>query len=145
MVLNPSLDDAFPPIAGDDASGRRPGWLISLTLHGLAAFFLIHQLSELPLASVPALPVDLVQLAEQTVIAAPAPEPAAPAPRTASVQPPAAPVQAAPVVPAIPNPPAELPTEALPQDELETKLAALAKLRQPQTGAVAGLGTAGTG
>jgi hypothetical protein len=54
-------------------------------------------------------------------------------------------VQAAPVTPAIPNPPAEVPKESLPQDELETKLAALAKLRQPESGALNGAGTAGSG
>ena len=148
MVLTPSLDDAFAP-AEPGPSQRPAGWLISLALHGLAAFFLIHQLNMLPTTAVSIVPVEMVQLAEETV--APAPPPASrvasPPQRTVSAQPrpPAAPVQAAPVIPAIPNPSAETAKEPLRQDELETKLAALAKLRQPETGVIGGTGTAAFG
>ena len=148
MVLSPSLDDAFAPAEADGERRRPLGWAISLGLHGLAAFFLIHQLSTLLPPDAPIVPVDLVQLAQETVAPAPAPAPAAPAPaaRTpAQPRPAAAPVQAAPVTPASPNPPAEAAKEPLPQDALETKLAALSKLRQPETGAINGTGTAGGG
>jgi outer membrane biosynthesis protein TonB len=147
MALSPTLDDAFTPSEANAARGRRVGWAFSLALHGLAAFFLIHQLSTLLPAPTPIVPVEVVQLAEETVSPAPPREAAAPAPRVAAVQPrsSAAPVQAPPVVPAIPNPPAPTEQKALPQDELETKLAALAKLRQPESGAISGAGTIGTG
>src|SRR5262249_13102589 len=52
MMLNPSLDDAFAP-AEPGREQSRAGWIISLALHGLAAFFLIHQLSALPETAVP--------------------------------------------------------------------------------------------
>jgi len=156
MMLNPQLDDAFASAEAEDPRSRRPGWAISLALHGLVAFFLMQQLSVLTPPALPVVPVDVVQLAQETVAPAPGPKAAAapaskvaaaPAPRSASVQPrpSAAPVQAAPVTPAIPNPPAETPKETLPQDELETKLAALSKLRQPQTGVIDGAGTGGGG
>jgi len=149
MVLNPGLDDAFAPPEAEGAGSRRPAWAISLALHGLAAFFLIQQVNTLSPIVLPIVPVDVVQLAQETVDPAPAPKAAAPAPaqRTASVQPrpQAAPIQAAPIAPAIPNPPAEAAKEPLPQDALETKLAALAKLQQPQTGSLGGTGSTGPG
>jgi len=149
MVLSPTLDDAFAPAEAEGARGRPVGWAISLLVHALAAFFLLRQLTTLLPPEAPIVPVDVVELAQETVSPGPAPvtAPAAPAPRVASAQPrpAAAPVQAAPVTPAIPNPPAEAAEEPLPQDELETKLAALAKLRQPQTGAISGAGTGGGG
>ena len=150
MVLSPSLDDAFAPAESGQPQSRA-GWLISLALHGLAAFFLVHQLSTLANPILPVVPVDVVQIAEETVTPAPAPAPAAKAAaapqRTVSVEPrpPAAPVLATPVTPAIPDPPAEAAKEPLPQDELETKLAALAKLRQPETGVIGGTGRAAFG
>jgi|SRR5579871_45453 len=148
MVLNPSLEDAFAP-AESGRSQSRAGWLISLALHGLAVFFLIHQLSTLPNPILPVVPVEVVQIAQETVVPAPAPssKAAATPQRNVSVEPrpPAAPILAAPVIPAIPNPPSETAKEPLPQDELETKLAALAKLRQPETGVIGGTGRAAFG
>ncbi len=150
MVLSPASDDAIAPAEAGQPQAR-VGWAISLALHGLAAFFLMQHLSTLPEPALRIVPVEMVRLAEETVSPAPVPAApvAAPPQRTASVQPKpaAAPVQAAPVTPAIPNPPAETAQEPLPQDELETKLAALAKLRQPETGVsgATGLGTAGGG
>jgi outer membrane biosynthesis protein TonB len=149
MVLSPTLDDTFAPAKVEGTRGRPVGWAISLVLHALVAFFLIQRLSTFLPPVAPIVPVDVVELAEETVAPGPAPvtAPAAPAPRVASAQPrpAAAPVQAVPVTPAIPNPTAEATKESLPQDELETKLAALAKLRQPQTGAINGVGTSGGG
>jgi len=148
MIANPSLNDAFATVDGAYGRRRWPGWAVSLVLHGLLAFFLVRQLTALP-ADAPVVPVEVVQIAPETVMPAPAPAKteAAPAARTA-VAPPrplAALIQAAPAVPALPNPSSDTAQEPVVQDELETKLAALAKLRQPESSALGGTGTAGTG
>jgi hypothetical protein len=119
----------------------RPGFVVSLAVHALAAFVLIHRMNVVPPAQLPIIPVDLVQIVEETI--AP-PQPRSPEPlsvrpqaaasqRQASLALPRAPT--APIIerPAIPNPPAETATPEQPRDELDTKLQGLAQLRQSST------------
>ena len=145
LTLRPDL---LPEMPTGDAAGsgrepgawkRRPGLVISLLAHGLAAFFLLYQLSALP-PRLPIVPIEVVDLPDETPPAsapANAPEPAArsAAPqRQATLTPPRAAEAPAIQRPTIPNPPAQSPAPAeLPRDELETKLQGLAALRAPQT------------
>jgi hypothetical protein len=132
----------LPPSDGDGAWRRRPGFIISLVVHGFAAFFLIFHMSALvPPPRLPIVPIEVVQLADETP-PAPAAQNAAPQPlarttapqRQALLTPPRAPQAPAIARPAIPNTPAQTPApDQLARDELETKLQGLAQLRQPQT------------
>ena len=73
MVLSPTLDDAFAPAEAEGARGRPVGWAISLLVHALAAFFLLRQLTTLLPPEAPIVPVDVVELAQETVSPGPAP------------------------------------------------------------------------
>ena len=146
MLLELSSDakcEVEPPSEADwRRAFMRPGPIASLVLHALIAFFLIYGATS-PLPPDTALlivPVDIVQLGEETTsasgargaAAAPAP---APQQRTASLQ------QRTPQpgrrAPLKPTPPVDLAPEKKPPppDELETKLQQLALLRQPDSGA----------
>src|SRR5450631_4260990 len=126
----------LPPSDGDGAWRRRPGFIISLVVHGFAAFFLIFHMSALvPLPRLPIVPIEVVQLADETP-PAPAAQNAAPQPlarttapqRQALLTPPRAPQAPAIARPAIPNTPAQTPApDQLARDELETKLQGLAQ------------------
>jgi hypothetical protein len=139
----PILSSETQNFGGNQSWTSRPGVLISLLLHGFAlAFLILHMHVAMPSARRPIVPVEVVQLAEETVSPPAArsivplpPRPQAPAQqKQASLAPPKAPPAPTPERPAIPNPPAETPKpEQLPRDELETKLQGLAQLRQPQT------------
>jgi len=127
----------------------RPGVIGSLVLHFAVLGLLLYQVG-VPPALVSVIPVELVQLAEQT--ATPAPQPNAPvqpsasagsSPQVASVAPPRPAARAlprpAPVPPvAPPSTPQPAPDAAPPapqQDTLQSQLEALAKLRvQNNTG-----------
>src|SRR5262245_23795508 len=113
----------------------RPGVVGSLLLHAVVLGLLLYQIGAPPDA-VPVIPVEFVQLAEQT--AAPTPQPNTPAQpnagRVASVAPPRATPQTRPA----PTPPAAPPSSEQPApdtlppaplDPLQTQLDALAKLR----------------
>jgi hypothetical protein len=134
-------DDIAPPAGGVVALAKRPGLAVSLAIHGVIAFFLIFQMNAARLPTPPlAVPVDLVQLAEETIAPAqprnpdlPARPQAARRQQQASLTPPKAPPARAIERPAIPNPPAETPAPEQPRDELETKLQGLANLKQPST------------
>jgi hypothetical protein len=123
----------------------------SLLLHALAAYLLITRLDIIPQTLAPVVPVDVVQLAEETIsppplqktagtqqTAGPQQKAAAPAKRTqelASLAPPTFRPPTA-IAPAEPQPPPERVQQ--PRDELQLRLEALAKLRQPETGAPSG-------
>lgn len=105
-----------------------PGIVCSLLLHGLAAlliFLFVLRAAPQPSQSVPFLPIDLVQVAQQTTSP---PEPhRAPVPRQRAMR-------AAREPPSSPHPPVSLaPSRKLPPppDTLEIRLRAFAKLRQP--------------
>jgi hypothetical protein len=118
----------------------RPGVIGSLVLHVSVLGLLLYQVG-VPPVFLSVIPVELVQLAEQT--AAPAPQPGSPvqpsagsAPRVASVAPPRAAPRAVPTP--VPAPPAAPPSaeqpapDALPpapREPLQSQLEALAKLR----------------
>jgi hypothetical protein len=132
----------FGPLPADGTAAwkRHPGFAISLVVHGLAAFFLIFQMNTAP-ASLPVVPIEVVQLADE-IPPSPAAKNAAREPlsraaareRQASLTPPRATQTQTIERPAIPNRPADTPApEQIPRDELETKLQGLAQLRQPQT------------
>ena len=123
----------------------RPGVISSLLLHALAAYLLITRLDTLPQILAPVVPVDVVQLAEETISPPPLQKaagpqqkaPAAPkrAQELASLVPPAfRPLTG--IAPAEPQPPPD--SLQQPRDELQIQLEALAKLRQPETGAPSG-------
>ncbi|HEX3485590.1 MAG TPA: hypothetical protein VHT51_11055 [Micropepsaceae bacterium] len=144
MLLEPGAEDmALPPNAGGGGhSWRRPGWMISLAMHGLVAFFLLSHINAPSLMPVPFLPVELVRLAEETSAPAAPQKPVAPQEqRTASLAPQRQrsaslapkPPQSAAAQPSIPNPPAPTAEEPPRRDELETQLEALSKLRQTPT------------
>jgi len=117
----------------------------SLLIHALAAYLLITRLSTLPQALASVVPVDVVQLAEETIspppqqkTAGPQQKAAAPAKRAqelASLEPPIFRPPTA-IAPAEPQPPPD-PLQQ-PRDELQLRLEALAKLRQPETGSPSG-------
>ncbi|HEY4266225.1 MAG TPA: hypothetical protein VGM72_12970 [Micropepsaceae bacterium] len=147
-------DEAVPlRVNGVASYAKRPGLAISFVIHGLVAFFLIfHMRAALPPSPPPAVPVDLVQLAEETIAPAPSRDRALPQrpqaatrQRQASLTPPRAPQARTIERPAIPNPPAETAPPEQPRDELETKLQGLANLKQPSTDPrlLNGAGTAG--
>ena len=129
----------------------RPGVIGSLVLHVAVLGLLLYQVG-VPPALLSVIPVELVQLAEQT--ATPAPQPNAPvqpstgsSARVASVAPPRAAPRAAPA-PAPPAAPPSTPQPApdvlppAPQDALQSQLDALAKLRIPNN---SGAGTTASG
>jgi hypothetical protein len=141
-TLGEREDETGPPVpAGSAAYARRPGLAVSVAIHGLALFFLIFHLKPIvPPTRLPIVPVDLVQLAEQTVAPSQPRNPVLPQqPKAAARQqqatltPPRAPPARAIERPAIPNPPAETATPESPRDALETKLQGLAKLSRPST------------
>jgi hypothetical protein len=137
-MIATAFSEIEPSHPAGEARTLRPGVAVSLIVHGLAAFFLIYHLNAPPVdARLPIVPVEIIRLAEQTVLPL-QPQKAGPPQRTASLppRPPRpAPVRPTPAEPAIPNPPAEAPApkDALPKDALETKLQALARLRQPDS------------
>jgi hypothetical protein len=117
----------------------------SLLLHALAAYLLITRLDTLPQTLMPVVPVDVVQLAEETISPPPLQKTAGPQQKAAalpkrtqelaSLEPPTFRPPTA-IAPAEPQPPPETPQQ--PRDELQLRLQALAKLRQPQTSAGSG-------
>lgn len=143
----------------DDRSERRrlrdfvrPGVIGSLLLHAAVLGLLLYQIGAPPI-EVPVIPVDVVQLAEETASVAREPDaPTAPgansSPRLASVVPPrpTQPPRAQPVPPTAAAPPStEQPApDALPPapvDQLQSQLEALAKLRIQNSGGPAPSGT----
>ena len=129
-------EERAPPPSGGDAPVNRSGLVISLALHGLAAFLLIfHMNAPAPRIPVPFLPVELVRLAEQTTSPPVVEKPAAPQQlRTASLQPKPPQTSAArPPIPNAPGPAAEAPVAPPQPDALDTQLEALSKLRQVPT------------
>jgi hypothetical protein len=139
-TLGEREDETVVP-GGPAAYAKRPGLAISIAVHGLAAFFLIFHFNPIvPPARLPIVPVDLVQLAEETMAPSQPRQPdlpqrpqAAARQQQATLTPPRAPPARAIERPAIPNPPAETAAPEAPRDELETKLHGLAQLRQPST------------
>lgn len=135
----------------------RPGVIGSFVLHGAVLGFLLYEIG-VPPALIPVIPVELVQLFDQTVSASPQPDAKAALPsagtsskQLASVAPPRARSEAAPRPQPAPPPPATLPSaeqpapDALPPapaDPLQSQLEALAKLRMPNT---SGTGVRGPG
>ena len=134
----------------------RPGVIGSLALHVAILGLLLYQVG-VPPVLLTVIPVEMVQLAEQT--ATPAPQPDAPvqpnagssSPRVASVTPPRpAPrgvPRPAPVPPAAPPSSPQPAPDALPpapQDALQSQLDALAKLRVPNNSGT-GTGAASSG
>ena len=132
----------------------RPGVIGSLMLHVAALGLLLYQVGGPPvLLSV--IPVELVQLAEQT--ATPTPQPDArraaerrSSPRVASVAPPRAapraqprPAPAPPVAPPSTPQPAPDALPPAPQDALQSQLDALAKLRVQNNSGAAASGSSG--
>jgi outer membrane biosynthesis protein TonB len=131
----------------------RPGVIGSLVLHAAVLGLLLYQVG-VPPVQLPVIPVEMVQLAEQT--ATPSPQPNAPvqpgagsAPQVASVAPPRPAPRAqprpAPVPPVAPPSTPQPAPDALPpapQDALQSQLDALAKLRVPNN---AGAGSAASG
>ena len=123
----------------------RPGVISSLLLHALAAFLLLTRLSTPTQILNPVVPVDVVQLAEETISPPPLQKAAGPqqkaaaapshAQELASLEPPTFRPPTA-IAPAEPQPPPEALQQ--PRDELQLRLEALAKLRQPETGAPSG-------
>jgi hypothetical protein len=119
----------------------RPGVISSLLLHGLAAFLLLTRLNASLEILTPVVPVDVVQIDEETVSPRPLEKTAGPQQRKAAA-PPRRPQELASrelpgfrpptaTAPAEPQPPPEKIQE--PRDELQLRLEALAKLRQPDT------------
>jgi hypothetical protein len=141
------VDGVDPPlrVAAKYTEWFRPGVISSLLLHALAAYLLITRLDIVPRTLAPVVPVDVVQLAEETIsppplqkTAGPQQKAAAPAKRAeelASLAPPTFRPPTAPA-PAEPQPPPEQVQQ--PRDELQLRLEALAKLRQPETGSPSG-------
>jgi len=141
------VDRADPPLPGHAKYTEwfRPGVISSLLIHALAAYLLITRLNALPQALASVVPVDVVQLAEETIspppqqkTAGPQQKAAAPAKRAqelASLVPPIFRPPTA-IAPAEPQPPPD-PLQQ-PRDELQLRLEALAKLRQPETGSPSG-------
>ena len=131
----------------------RPGVIGSLMLHVAALGLLLYQVG-VPPVLLSVIPVELVQLAEQT--ATPSPQPDAPvqpsagsSPRLASVTPPRPapraqprPAPAPPVAPPSTPQPAPDALPPAPQDALRSQLDALAKLRVPNN---SGAGAPGSG
>jgi hypothetical protein len=131
----------------------RPGVIGSLMLHVAALGLLLYQVG-VPPVLLSVVPVELVQLAEQT--ATPSPQPDAPvqpsagsSPRVASVAPPRAapraqprPAPAPPVAPPSTPQPAPDALPPAPQDALQSQLDALAKLRVQNN---SGAGASGSG
>jgi hypothetical protein len=124
----------------------RPGVISSLLLHAFAAFLLLSRLSAPAQVLNPVVPVDVVQLAEETISPPPLPKAAGPQQKAAalprraqelasrelpSFRPPTG------LAPAEPQPPPDRLQQ--PRDELQIRLETLAKLRQPVTGARSGL------
>jgi len=146
-VEHTAIDEAARPFA------RSPAVIASLLLHALVLTLLLYFIGA-PTIPLPAVPVDLVQLVEETI--APAPQtspPVAPsresAPRgVATVVPrPPAPVPAVPPPPAVPSTPQPAPDVAPPPqaDRLQTQLEALANLRAPNRSGTLGSSAAGDG
>jgi outer membrane biosynthesis protein TonB len=135
-------------------AGERPGLIGSSLLHALAALLLLQHMSASipPPAALRIVPVDLIELARETISpAAPTtavpqqPQAAAPnAPRSVVPQQPRATVPQPPREPAVaqsdaaipnaPNPAEPSPSDT-PTDALQAKLEALARLRQPDSDA----------
>jgi hypothetical protein len=126
----------------------RPGVIGSLVLHVAVLGFLLYQVGGPP-DPVSVIPVEMVQLAEQTATPFPQPD-AAPQPSTGSrpqvasvapprPRPPAAPRPAPPAVPPSTPQPAPDALPPAPQNALQNQLDALAKLRVPND---SGTGTA---
>ncbi len=123
----------------------RPGVISSLLLHGLAIFLLVGRLNPLPQTLVPVVPVDVVQLAEQTPSPPPLQKTAGPQQKAAalpkrakdlaSLEPPTFRPPTG-IAPAEPQPPPVALQQ--PRDELQLRLEALAKLRQPEAAARSG-------
>ena len=136
------------------AVDRRSGLIGSLLLHALAGFLLLQHmgLAIPPTTALRIVPVDMVELARETVsppaptVAAPQqPQAAAPSaprtivpqqPRATVPQPPqiSAPSQAEAAIPNARNPAEPSPSDT-PTDALQAKLEALSKLRQPDSDA----------
>jgi hypothetical protein len=128
----------------------RPGVIGSLVLHATLLAFVLYRVGVQPVL-LTVIPVEMVQLAEQTATPAPQPDAATrpstgSSPRVASVAPPrpappAAPRPAPPVAPPSTPQPAPDASPPAPQDALQSQLDALAKLRVPNmsgTGSAAG-------
>jgi hypothetical protein len=161
-TFSPAVDGLMSDIgtngSGEDARKRwrdavRPGVIGSFLLHVAALGLLLYQVG-VPPVLLSVIPVEVVQLAEQT--ATPSPQLDAPvqpnagsSPQVASVAPPR-PVprvqpRPAPAPPAAPPSTPQPAPDALPpaqQDALQSQLEALAKLRIPNN---AGAGTSGSG
>src|SRR6266446_2730012 len=157
MTADEAVNEASTPLS------RGSAYIGSLPLHALVLLFLLYSISA-PEIALPAVPVDLIELAEETISPA-ADQPAVAPPRQndttargrlASVSPPRpAPPQAAKQLPSAPAPaPTVAPStvqpapDALPppqSDRLQTQLEALAKLRAPGTSGTAGRAATGSG
>jgi hypothetical protein len=120
----------------------RPGVVGSLFLHAAVLAFLLYQVGAPP-PPVSVIPVEMVQLAEETATTTPQPAAAAApaAPRVASVAPPRASVQPpriapvpAPTAPPSAEQPASNALPPVPVDPLQRQLEELAKLRLPSSG-----------
>jgi hypothetical protein len=132
----------------------RPGVIGSFVLHVAVLVFLLYQVG-VPPVLLSVIPVEVVQLAEQT--ATPTPQPDAPvqqgasaSPRVASVAPPRAvprPVPAPPQPAAPPSTPQPAPDASppAPQDSLQSQLDALAKLRVPNNARAGTTASGGSG
>ena len=156
MTADEAANEASVPLA------RGSGIVGSFVLHALVLLFLLYRISA-PEIALPAVPVDLIQLAEETISPAAQKADAPPrqnnsaAPgRLASVAPPRqapreAPKQlpsaAAPAPSAAPST-SQLAPDALPppqSDRLQTQLEALAQLRAPGASGASGRAAAGSG
>ncbi len=125
----------------------RPGVISSLLLHGLAAFFLLTRLNASFETLTPVVPVDVVQLDEVTISPPQLEKTAGPQQRKAAALPRRAPELASReppsfrpptgIAPAEPQPPPD--NLQQPRDELQIRLEALAKLRQPESGGPLGM------
>jgi hypothetical protein len=124
----------------------RPGVISSLLLHALAAYLLITRLDTLPQILTPVVPVDVVQVAEETISPPQVQKAAGPQQQKAGALPRRAQELASLVPPTFRPPTGTAPAEPQPppdqvqqpRDELQMRLEALAKLRQPQTSAGSG-------
>ncbi|HMI96546.1 MAG TPA: hypothetical protein VK479_08560 [Micropepsaceae bacterium] len=144
---NPAEEIPSPRLGARFRQWFRPGVISSLLLHGLAAFFLLMQLKASLEIVTPVVPVDVVQLDEETVAPPPLEKTAGPQQRKAAAPPRRAQELASRelpsfrpptgIAPAEPQPPPEKIQE--PRDELQIRLEALAKLRQPESGARSGV------
>jgi hypothetical protein len=128
----------------------RPGVLGSLLLHAAVLGLLFYQIGAPP-PPVSVIPVDMVQLAEETAttdqqpvttaVAPSVPRVASVAPPRAAVQPPRAEPAPAPTAPPSAERPAPDALPPAPVDPLQRQLQALAKLRLPNSGTASPLGS----